>query len=69
MLKGKVEALASISTLVEKLSFMIILCHFGRVIPNTSRQLGRVIPNIHYFTEANSRVAISIAYRLEYFRH
>ena len=30
-----------------KLSFMTILCHFGRVIPNTSRQLGRIILNIH----------------------
>ena len=26
---------------------MTILCHFGRIIPNTSHQLGRVIPNIH----------------------
>ena len=34
-------------TLVEKLSFMTILCHFGCVIPNTSHQFGRVIPNIH----------------------
>ena len=30
-----------------KLSFMIILCHFGCVIPNISHQLRRVIPNIH----------------------
>ena len=36
-----------LQTLLEKLSFMTILCHFGRVIPNTLRQLGRVIPNIH----------------------
>ena len=34
-------------SLVEKLSFMIILCHFGHIIPNTSCQLERVIPNIH----------------------
>ena len=34
-------------SLVEKLSFMTILCHFECVIPNTLRQLGCVIANIH----------------------
>ena len=34
-------------TLVEKLSFMTILCHFGSVVPNTLYQLGRIILNIH----------------------
>ena len=36
-----------LESLVENLSFMTILYHFGRIIPNTSHQLGRVIPNIH----------------------
>ena len=36
-----------IFVLVEKLSFMTILCHFGRVILNTSHQFGCIIPNIH----------------------
>ena len=36
-----------LQALVEKLSFMTILCHFGCIIPNSLRQLRQVIPNIH----------------------
>ena len=41
-------------SLVEKLSFVTILCHFGHVIPNTSHQLGRVISNIHVALDISS---------------
>ena len=43
MWESKYDTLVGFS-LVEKLSFMTILCHFGCVIPNTSHQLGHIIP-------------------------
>ena len=43
---GGRQCLYSLS-LIEKLSFMTILCHFGRISPNTLPQLGCIIPNIH----------------------